>query len=333
MVSYLRPLRLSALALGAFVALTACGAAGGSGEDDEGVAIDEAELRALKPTEIVGPITPGATETVVHSGAPTYRGFTFSAKAGDNVEFWVKSADGDALAYLLRPSGSTLLRNDDASSNTSDAHLVAKIATAGTYVLAFREVKSRPATFTVSFTGAAPPPPPAAAATCGNGIVEAGEICDDGNRNMQDGCTCYPALSDNEIGFERTTIAAATELGEARLASGKLYESPAGADRDYYTFTLSRRTKVRIDLIGESGHLSIDCSPSAPQMAESTMTKIYDGQNNVIASNPYTQVNGYIHPEPDYTLDLDAGHYTVEIDPIYHCGNWGGGYYRLMVER
>jgi hypothetical protein len=36
---------------------------------------------------------------VAHSGTPTYRGFTFSAKAGDNVEFWVKSADGDALAY------------------------------------------------------------------------------------------------------------------------------------------------------------------------------------------------------------------------------------------
>src|SRR5262249_51620104 len=62
----------------------------------------------------------------------------------------VRSTNGDARAWLLRPSFSTLKSNDDDSADTRDSHIVASIATAGTYYIAFREKNLEDANFTVS---------------------------------------------------------------------------------------------------------------------------------------------------------------------------------------
>ena len=108
----------------------------------------------------LGEIHLGETKTVAYTSSPRYRSFTFRAQKGEEVDFTIHAASGDAIGYILRSSYSTVVRNDNADPNTKDAHIHARIATAGTYYVAFTEAKSKGDTFTVSFNAPVPPTPP-----------------------------------------------------------------------------------------------------------------------------------------------------------------------------
>ncbi|NOU34444.1 MAG: hypothetical protein HOO96_41655 [Polyangiaceae bacterium] len=148
----------SALLLSLFAA-TGCTAETGTDELVE----DESDLSASRIQQL-GSIAPGETKTASYTSSPLYRSFAFTAKKGTTVDFWVRSSTGDAVAYILRSSLSTLVRNDDADATTRDAHVKAKITADGTYYLVLKEAKSKAATFSVTFaplTPVDPPPPPA----------------------------------------------------------------------------------------------------------------------------------------------------------------------------
>lgn len=121
--------------------------------DDENSEAEASDLSASR-IQLLGTIKRGETLRAEYTPAPRYRAYAFTAQAGDKVDFWVRSHNGgNAHAYLLRPSFSTLASNRDAPEGGKDAHIRATIATQGTYYIAFRDEAESPASFEVEFTG------------------------------------------------------------------------------------------------------------------------------------------------------------------------------------
>lgn len=133
----------------------------------------EDALRALTTAEIVGTLAEGETKTVAVSAQPTYRALKMTLTAGQKVDLWVKSENGDPQAWLLGAKFQTLGRSVDESPSDNSAHFKQTVTKDGTYYVAFRDEKFRSATFTVSLGAAAPPPPPSSScssdAQCGGG--------------------------------------------------------------------------------------------------------------------------------------------------------------------
>ncbi len=144
MVRFARALVFLPLALLA----PACSA---SHDADDGDAAATAELRALSSAEIIGTLSYGETSAPVsYESTPTYRAFRFQGAAGDQVEAWVRSTDGDARGWIVTSAFKNVVSNDNADGSTLDAKLVATLKSTGTYYVVFRDKASEDATFTVS---------------------------------------------------------------------------------------------------------------------------------------------------------------------------------------
>jgi hypothetical protein len=140
-------LRVSALAPLAFVAACAAPTADPSGTADEAI-------RALQPGEIVGDIAYGTTSSLVYyQFPPRFRAFRFDGKQGDHVEAWVRSTNGDAIAWIATSTFIDIAMNDDAAPGTTDSFVGADLPLDGTYYIAFREKTLKSADFTVSLAG------------------------------------------------------------------------------------------------------------------------------------------------------------------------------------
>ncbi len=149
----------------------------------EDVTSTESELRALRADEIVGTLRFGETSSPVgYSEVPLYRAFRFDAKAGDAVDIWVRSSTGDARAWLLSPTFSTLSSNDNAGAETRDAHLKRTLTRSGGYYIAFRDANREENTFTVSLAQAA--------TSCPSGQTRCGSECADLNKDLSHCGTC-----------------------------------------------------------------------------------------------------------------------------------------------
>lgn len=169
---------LRALPLLAFLSVSAT-LAGCAAETETDADTTEEELRALTGPEVVGTLAAGETKKVDYTRKPTYRALRMELAAGDTVDLWVRSAaGGDARAWLLGSTFSTLASNSDASATDTSAHINRTVKKAGTYYLAFRDEKYKDARFEVSWDAPVPPPPPpppppanacASDAECGGG--------------------------------------------------------------------------------------------------------------------------------------------------------------------
>ena len=153
-------------------ALTLCLAGGAlvvgcaSADADASSATSEDDLRALMSAEIVGTLTPGETKSVSHDGTRVYRAFAMNLSAGQLVDLRVESQDGDPRAWLLGSAFQTLDRSGDVSATDRSARITRTVTKGGTYYLAFRDEKSRSATFSVSFANANASAPSQPAAQC-----------------------------------------------------------------------------------------------------------------------------------------------------------------------
>ncbi len=94
----------------------------------------------------------GTTSRAVKTSGD-YGWFQFAGNVGDSVEVWVRSSNGDAVAFLLDGNDDVVAANDDADGSTSDAHVTATLPADGTYYIAFREYSYAAATFTVELEG------------------------------------------------------------------------------------------------------------------------------------------------------------------------------------
>lgn len=129
--------------------------------DDDVTAAFSADSKADLPTntKFLGDLMgkPPIAFPVVYTRTPRYRSVGFWGVAGDVVDVWVTSPDGDAVAWLLDFQGNVIAMNDDASSDTTDAHIHTTLtASNGHYFVYFREYYRHKSHMTVTEIGGHP---------------------------------------------------------------------------------------------------------------------------------------------------------------------------------
>jgi len=110
----------------------------------------------LSDTRIVGSLTYGQNSaTVFHAGTPRYRAFKFAGNAGDEVDVWVKSTNGDPVTWILDNDWHIVAVNDDASSNNTNSHVKAKLPAnpSATHYIVVRDYWRDPMSFKVELKG------------------------------------------------------------------------------------------------------------------------------------------------------------------------------------
>src|SRR5438128_787460 len=65
-----------------------------------------------------------------------YRAYKFTGAAGDHLDIWVRSPNGDAQAWLLDASFRILAQNDNAAPGVSDSHLDVTLTDGGSFMIA-----------------------------------------------------------------------------------------------------------------------------------------------------------------------------------------------------
>jgi hypothetical protein len=136
-----------------------CGAGGEEIEDVFTAKSDGVDERA--DIRVVGDLESGKTSAkIAYDKSVKYRALRFRASEGDEVEAWVRSANGDAMGWILDVDGRVLAKNDDAELDVTDARVTATIADGEVFYVVFREAGMERATFTVSLAGATPPAEP-----------------------------------------------------------------------------------------------------------------------------------------------------------------------------
>jgi hypothetical protein len=148
--------RNSTLAFSVLALFAACSGGKPAPTDDlSGLAsVDEKSDAFSHRMKIVGSLVYGQTsDAVAYTNPPRYRAFKFAGQVGDKVDIWVRSPDGDAVAWLLSGSFRTLASNDDADDTTTDSHMTFTLTANRTYYIVFREYSLADATFTVELTG------------------------------------------------------------------------------------------------------------------------------------------------------------------------------------
>ena len=105
--------------------------------------------------KIVGSLEYGQALDVRYTKTPRYRAVKFGGSAGDQVDAWVRSTDGDSVAWLLDNSFHVLASNDDADDTTLDSHLALALppSPSVTHYLVFRDYSLATSHYTVTLGG------------------------------------------------------------------------------------------------------------------------------------------------------------------------------------
>ena len=97
------------------------------------------------------------SDEVSYTKTPRYRTFKFAGSAGDQIDVWVRSpnGDGDALAWVLDNHWHIVGKNDDASGSTLDAHVKVTLPKSDsvTHYIVFRDYDWQKTSFTVELNG------------------------------------------------------------------------------------------------------------------------------------------------------------------------------------
>jgi hypothetical protein len=104
--------------------------------------------------KIAGQLQYGDELRVKYSSSPLYRAVSFEALAGDPVDVWVRSTQGDPVTWLLDPSYRVVAKNDD-SGDSSDSHVWATLKKSGTFYVVFRDYDYQTHYFSIELTGPA----------------------------------------------------------------------------------------------------------------------------------------------------------------------------------
>ena len=86
-----------------------------------------------------------------YTHSPRYRAYKFGGNEGDRVDVWVRSNDGDAVAWVLDNSFQVVASNDDADDTTLDAHVVTTLPASDsiTHYIVYRDYSLATAHFSV----------------------------------------------------------------------------------------------------------------------------------------------------------------------------------------
>ncbi len=139
--------------LAASLAAFGCSTSQKKAADDDfskfvGQALDSATVTSQ--IEILGTLSYGSLSPHVSYVNPLrYRAFTFVGSAADKVDIWVRSGNGDPIAWLFDANFNFLGKNDDADSQTNDAHILRTLSSDGICLIVFRDFELWPADMVV----------------------------------------------------------------------------------------------------------------------------------------------------------------------------------------
>ena len=106
------------------VLLGACATEQKLPDDDDFSDLADAKADAFSTKmKLVDSLSYGTEADVHYTKTPTYRAYTFSADVGNTVDVWVRSSNGDPVAWVLDSTFKILGKNDDASANQTDSHI------------------------------------------------------------------------------------------------------------------------------------------------------------------------------------------------------------------
>jgi hypothetical protein len=115
-----------------------------------------------------------------YTKTPRYRAYKFAGYEGDRVDVWVRSNDGDAVAWVLDNSFHVVASNDDADDSTLDSHIVTTLPANDsiTHYIVYRDYSTSTAHFSLDL--AVQPYDTSCASDADCTAVDAGGCCPDG---------------------------------------------------------------------------------------------------------------------------------------------------------
>lgn len=123
--------------------------------------------------KVVGTLQYGQVSSAFrYTKTPRFRAIRFDGAEGDQVDVWVRSEDGDPVAWILDGSFRVLGSNDDADATTLDSHIVLTLPAASSprHWIVVRDYDIAPAWFTVELAGGSASGPSCTLDTeCGSG--------------------------------------------------------------------------------------------------------------------------------------------------------------------
>jgi len=107
-------------------------------------------------TKIVGSLAYGQTSvSTSYTRTPRYRAYKFSGQAGDDVDVWVRSTNGDPVTWILDNDWKTIAKNDDAAPGNTNSHVKVKLPAnaSATHYIVVRDYWQSPMSFKVELKG------------------------------------------------------------------------------------------------------------------------------------------------------------------------------------
>ena len=125
--------------------------------DDKAETTDDAtSALSLSDMKIVGSLAFGETsKSTPYTRTPRYRAFKFAGNAGDEVDVWVRSNNGDPVTWILDNDGHSIAKNDDASASDTSSHVKLKLPAnaSATHYIVVRDYWQSPMSFKVELKG------------------------------------------------------------------------------------------------------------------------------------------------------------------------------------
>lgn len=134
----------------------ACSSAEGPADDKAETTDDATSALSVRDTKIVGSLAFGETSTSTpYTKTPRYRAFKFAGNAGDEVDVWVRSNDGDPVTWILDNDWHAIAKNDDASASDTSSHVKVKLPAnaSATHYIVVRDYWHSPMSFKVELKG------------------------------------------------------------------------------------------------------------------------------------------------------------------------------------
>lgn len=141
---------------GAALLLPACSSSDAVAEETVEKTDTTTEAFGVRDTKISGSLDYGQTSgPTSYTKNPRYRAYKFAGNAGDDVEVWVRSNNGDPVTWILDNDFHLIASNDDASSSDTNSHIKTKLPASPsiTHYIVVRDYWLDPMTFKVELKG------------------------------------------------------------------------------------------------------------------------------------------------------------------------------------
>ena len=128
--------------MSAVLAATGCATSGDPMLDEDDFSNESALAGGAdfaSTVKVVGTVDVGFARNINYTSTPRFRAVKFHVEAGAQLELFVRSTQGDPIAWFSDKNFKVIDRSDDANEETNSNISVESVATTGDYYLVFRD--------------------------------------------------------------------------------------------------------------------------------------------------------------------------------------------------